>query len=162
MIPIQPKSCCLIGHDFLDDTSQQLAGLLYQEMEHHITKLHVYHFFCSELGEFQELAVQILEKFKGFYPFVQSYFVLPCRDYWGRRTLAKLAMQYDHIILPRMLKPQYHAAALSQRNWWLLDHCDCMIAYVIEEDDPAGRLLRYAQEHTTMRITNLGHPAEKR
>ena len=54
---------------------------------------------------------------------------------------------YDEILLPDELRALHPRAAIPARNRWLIEHSDCLIAYVRRDAGGAAATLRCAREH---------------
>lgn len=71
------------------------------------------------------------------------------------KNITDFAAYYDDIIMP--LDPSVHfKAAITERNRWMIDRCDLLIAYVNTDHGGAYDTVKYA-EKKGLPIKNLAH-----
>ena len=95
-------------------------------------------FYLGGYGEFDRMALSVVNKTKEAHPDVRAILVLPYLD----RSMDLDA--YDGSIYPPLEKvPRRYA--ISRRNRWMVDQADVVVAYVIHEWGGAATTLRYAE-----------------
>lgn len=117
------KICAFFGHrDAYDVNIRQLQSLIRTAVQEHGCT----HFWCGGYGAFDRLAAQTLRGMKTEFPQIHLalvYAYLPA----GKDERAGL---YDETFLPEGLELVPRRFAISRRNNWIADHCDCAIACV--------------------------------
>ena len=95
-------------------------------------------FYLGGYGEFDRMALSVVNKTKEAHPDVRAILVLPYLD----RSMDLDA--YDGSVYPPLEKvPRRYA--ISRRNRWMVDQADVVVAYVIHEWGGAATTLRYAE-----------------
>ena len=95
-------------------------------------------FYLGGYGEFDRMALSVVNKIKEAHPDVRAILVLPYLD----RPMDLDA--YDGSVYPPLEKV-LRRYAISRRNRWMVDQADVVVAYVIHEWGGAATTLRYAE-----------------
>ena len=61
---------------------------------------------------------------------------------------------YNEIIIPD-LPDVHYKRKITLRNRWMVEQCDCMLAYVWREGGGARQTLQYAASRSRIQIINL-------
>jgi len=105
-------------------------------------------FYLGGYGDFDLLAAKVLYELKQEYPETESILIL---SYLDRKVDASL---YDSTIYPPLENvPKRYA--ISQRNKWMVEQADMVIACVDHDWGGASKTLEYAVKKG-LRIINLG------
>lgn len=94
-------------------------------------------FLCGGYGQFDELSAYIARHCREYYPEVQSFLVHP---YPNRNYDLKI---YTNGIYPQLEKVM-GISAITQRNEWMVDQADVVVAYVFDSFGGAYKSFTYA------------------
>ncbi len=99
-------------------------------------------FLCGGYGEFNGYCVDVLIKLRNNpdFPKFKMNYVLP---YPHVKNLPLMDGFYDEIIYPD-LDDVYYKNKIIQRNKWIVENCDVLVAYVKNKNGGAARMLNYA------------------
>lgn len=96
-------------------------------------------FLCGGYGQFDALSAYIARHCREYYPEVQSLLVHP----YPKRS-------YDSTIYTNTINPQLEkvlgVSVITQRNEWMVDEADVVVAYVFDAYGGAYKTLTYALE----------------
>lgn len=82
------------------------------------------------------------------YPHIQLHLILPCEnqdakwdfeDSFRYKTLVCYADEYSY------LAEKYHPSCMRERNAYLVEHCDTLIAYMTDDRTGTGQTMHMAQ-----------------
>ena len=132
-----------------EDISVALTSVLNSEIKNEAVD-----FYLGAMGEFDSLALRACTQFKLTHPNVTLYFVTPYIDdkYLALRNYE--VKRYDGTIYPPLesVPPQY---AIIERNKWIVNQADLVIAYVNHSWGGATKALEYTHK-VRKRYINLG------
>lgn len=99
-------------------------------------------FYFGGMGWFDHLSAQVAHRMKLAAPLKRIRLVLvqPYARRVGDREL------YDEVIVPECLRNLDPRAAIPERNRWLVEQSQMLIAYVHRPDGGAATTLRYARQ----------------
>ena len=124
------------GHSNVPD-AEQVREWLNQVLDQFIYEDEVI-FYLGGYGEFDRLAVSVVQEKKQLNPRAQSILVLP---YLNRKCDEAL---YDYTIYPPLEAVPFRYA-VSKRNEWMVSESDVVIAYVTHDWSGAANTLEYAR-----------------
>ena len=155
------KSCFFIGHR---ETPENIAPLLANAIEKHITEKGVTEFIVGTYGAFDRMAARLLLIAKEKHPEISIMLLTPYHP--GEKT-----QHADNTLLyyyPPNMERVPKRFAIIRANRYMIAHCDYLIAYVWHPASNARDLLEYAQrlkKKGKIQIENLastlqGQPSE--
>lgn len=110
-------------------------------------------FYLGGYGEFDSLAASVVHKLKNNYPDIKSILVIP---YLDKRTQDT---RYDQTTYPPLENvPRKHC--IPQRNRWMIDNADVIVACVSYSGGGSGKTLEYAQKQNK-RIIRYDFPLSR-
>ena len=136
-------------------TPPEIADILRKELISLIETQGADTFYVGHQGAFDAMVRKTLKELKKHYPFI-SYAVV----------LAYLPQKrneydtFDDTIYPEGLETVPKKYAISHRNRWMVEQCDCVVAYVAFTDGGAAQFVRLA-EKKGKQIRNLADPPSK-
>ena len=136
------RSCCGFGHRvLLIDVEKSLREV----MERLVKEQGVTEFFTGGMGEFDELFARVVRSMKRNDPRLRLVLVLP---YLTRQVAIEkewYESQYDEILIPAALDGVHPKAAITQRNRWMIDRSDFVVAALRRDYGGAAEAVRYAE-----------------
>ena len=149
---VQGKRCFFIGHR---EASDDLLPALRAAVEKHIIDHGVTEFLVGAYGSFDHLAAQCVMEAKAAHPGVTLTLLLPYHP--AERKIA-LPRGFDGSCYPPGQEAAPRRAAIVRANRYVVDHADCLIAYVWHAASNARNLLDYARTRPGLHITCLSAP----
>ena len=134
------KSCFFIGHR---EVPENLAPLLAEAIERHITELGVAEFVVGGYGAFDRMAARQLAAAKVRYPEVNIMLLTP---YHPSERKIHLPKGVDLSYYPPGMENVPKRLAIVRANRYMIEHSDYLIAYVWQTASNARELLEYAQK----------------
>ena len=135
------KICTFFGHR---DAPQSLRAPLKLKITQLIIQQGVDCFYVGNHGQFDAMALSVLQELAPIYPQIKYYIVYA--------YLPKEKTPAENIILPEGIEFAHPKSAIPMRNEWMVDHSDCVITYV-----RVTRIIR-----TSFLATNIRHQFVKR
>lgn len=117
------KVCAFFGHR---EIWRDISTAVERAIRSAITEHGMTVFWVGGYGAFDFLASHCVRRLKKDYPQIKLHLILA---YIPTRK-ALLEDAYDRIIYPAGLELVPKRFAISQRNRWIIHHCDMVIAYV--------------------------------
>ena len=149
--------CTFAGHSSI--VSLTAEKRLREEIEAFLSDADEAIFYVGGRGDFDAMAASAVRAAKAAHrdKKIQLYLIEPYlhsglnrdRDYGEKR--------YDGIIIPQELIGAHPKAAIRQRNRWMVDQAELLIAYVYREYGGAYEMLKYARRKENIRIVNLAN-----
>jgi hypothetical protein len=103
-------------------------------------------FYCGGYGAFDGLASKAIDILRERYPerAVEKDYITPYLLTEKKERVDYLKERYDEIVYPPLenVPPKF---AISRRNEWMADGCDCCIAHVTHDWGGAAKMLQYAK-----------------
>lgn len=118
---------------------------LRDELERLVKEQSVTEFFTGGMGEFDALFARVVRSMKRNDPRLRLVLVLP---YLTRQIATEKAWyecQYDEILIPAELDGVHPKKAITQRNYWIVDHSDFVVAALRRNYGGAAEATRYAE-----------------
>ena len=134
--------CCGFGHRvMLMDVEKPLREVLERLVEERGVSL----FYTGGMGEFDELFTRTVRSMKREYPSLRLVLVAPYLT--ERLNMNKMFYEslYDEILIPAELDGVHPKAAIGQRNRWMVDHSDIVVAALHRDFGGATAAVRYAK-----------------
>ncbi len=125
------------------DLQPQLESLLIHLIEHQGAS----HFYIGNHGNFDCLVRRTLEKLSSCYTHIHFEVVLAYLP-----TKNKTACSFS--IFPEGLESVHPKYAITKRNRWMIEHSDCVVAYVTHHFGGAAQFLHIAEQKKKL-IFNL-------
>ena len=146
--------CCGFGHRvMLMDIEKPLRELL----ERLVAERSVDVFYTGGMGEFDELFARTVRCMKRDCPSLRLVLVAPYLT--ERLNMDKMFYEslYDEILIPAELDGVHPKAAIGQRNRWMVDHSDIVVAALHRDFGGAAAAVRYAEKvgKEVMRINGI-------
>lgn len=113
-------------------------------------------FLSGGMGEFDILCENAVRRIKTDYPSlrIELQLILPYMSQTINSEREYYLSRYDGILIPSEMSSYHYKAAIKQRNYWMIDHSDFLIAYVHRGYGGAYEALRYAARKG-MQLINL-------
>lgn len=134
------KSCFFIGHR---DAPEDIFPVLELVVEQHIIQLGVTEFIVGSYGRFDSLAAAAVRAAKKRYPQIVLLRLIP---YHPAERPVVLPQGFDGTFYPPGMETVPHKLAIVRANRYMVDHTDCLIAYVWHTASNAAQLLAYAKK----------------
>ena len=134
--------CCGFGHRvMLMDVEKPLREVLERLVEERGVSL----FYTGGMGEFDELFARTVRSMKRECPSLRLVLVAPYLT--ERLNMNKMFYEslYDEILIPAELDGVHPKAAIGQRNRWMVDHSDIVVAALHRDFGGATAAVRYAK-----------------
>ena len=134
--------CCGFGHRvMLMDVEKPLRETLERLVEERGVSL----FYTGGMGEFDELFARTVRSMKRECPSLRLVLVAPYLT--ERLNMNKMFYEslYDEILIPAELDGVHPKAAIGQRNRWMVDHSDIVVAALHRDFGGATAAVRYAK-----------------
>ncbi len=115
-------------------------------------------FYSGEMGEFDRKCSAAVRNAKKHHPEldIRLIAVLPYMTSSINTNKDFYERSFDDVIIPTELANIHYKATIPKRNKWLVDHCDCLIAYVYHSFGGAYMTMKYAARHNKM-IINIAN-----
>lgn len=133
------------------DTPSEIQPQLERTLVDLIVQHNATHFYVGHNGNFDNLVHQTLQKLSAYYPHISAFVILS-------HFPINHASSFSHDTLPtiypeglELIHPRY---AIIRRNRWMVEHCDCVVAYVTHNFGGAAEFLRLAERRKKL-IYNL-------
>ena len=124
------------GHSKTDNPTEIKKKLRYEIV--HLINDGADIFFLGGYGDFDSMAADIIRSLKKEYPFIRSILVIPYLD------KAYPSFLYDETIYPPIENtPKKYA--ITERNKWMIDKADVVVAYITHSWGGAAATCRYAK-----------------
>lgn len=152
------KACAFTGHRDIDQSEYEklataiygVVGQLYQEGFRT--------FYCGGALGFDTVAAVTLLNIKQLYPDLRLVVAQPCPEQSERWTPSSKAL-YDRILQRAdevvTIAPAYTKGCMLERNRYMVDRSELLVAYVKRESGGSAYTLRYAKKKG-VRVINLG------
>ena len=127
----------------LDELLEKLAAE-YEELQ----------FYVGGMGEFDSLASSSVRVMKKRHPSkdIQLVLVEPYMKQSINRDKELLNRLYDTVLIPMELAEVHYKKAITERNRWMIDEADLLIAYVHRDFGGAYSSVKYARKQGKMVI----------
>lgn len=142
------------GHSKIFNGGQELHDKIYSVIEQEAKDAHV-KFYLGAYGEFDNLALKVCSRFKRNRLNTELYFISPYLDDKYMTARKTLLEQFDGIIYPP-LENTPKKYAIIERNKWIVNQADFIIAYVNHSWGGAAKTLEYAYKKHK-KFVNLGN-----
>lgn len=139
----KPYRVTFIGHRYIDE---------FNKVEEHLTTIldelanqHPYiDFYIGNNGEFDTIATSVVRRLieKGGKENFSLTLVLP----YAKADMEFLEEQFDDVIIPPSLYGVHPKAAITERNRWMVENSDALVAYVTHGKGGAATCLRMAEK----------------
>jgi uncharacterized phage-like protein YoqJ len=135
----QKKVCTFCGHH---DADSSIYPALLVAIEKVVLENQVTLFYVGNQGSFDHMALKAIKELKERYPQISYSIILAYMP--GEKT------DYDNdqacdTLFPDGLETVPRRYAIVHRNRWMVDHSDCIIAFVQHGWGGAAQTLKYAQ-----------------
>ena len=149
------KTCTFAGHRevFASGTESDIESAI----ETILASDTHYIFYTGGMGEFDSKCSAAVRRAKRNHPekniklfLVEPYMkteINECKDYYE--------WSFDDVLIPIELADIHYKNAIKQRNKWMVDRSDYLIAYVLRDFGGAYETLKYARKKGGIVIINL-------
>jgi len=134
------KSCFFIGHR---EVPENLAPLLAEAIERHITELGVAEFIVGGYGAFDRIVARQLAFAKERHPGINIMLLTP---YHPSERKIRLPEGFELTYYPPGMENVPKRLAIVRANRYMIEHSDYLIAYVWQAASNARELFEYAQK----------------
>lgn len=126
------RSCCCFGHRFVyTDINARLEKELIKLVETKDVNI----FYTGGMGEFDNLYSSAVRTLKHSYTDIKLILVKPYFTNDLNTDKDFYTASYDSVIIPEELIGVHYKGAIKQRNRWMVDNSDYLIAYIILNTD---------------------------
>ena len=144
--------CMFYGHRKVWEATIEVAALAKEEIQKLVSN-GVNEFWTGGMGEFDHICKHfVLELRKS--ENLQLKLVLPYITQKANKYKDLYGLNYNEIIIPD-LPDVHYKRKITLRNRWMVEQCDCILAYVWREGGGARQTLQYAASHSRIQIINL-------
>lgn len=142
------KRCTFCGHRYLksNDIRQKTEKILIDLIENK----DVTEFYCGNMGGFDKLCSSLVDELKRKYKNIKLCWV---SAYSARNMYRDENLMYDEIIIPN-LETENFTEAVTMRNVWMIDNCDIVVCYNVNNYGGAWNTRQYA-ENTNIEIIKV-------
>lgn len=137
------RSCCCFGHRFV---YEDISARLEKELVRLVETKDVITFYTGGMGDFDNLYSSAVRKIKREYPEIRLILVKPYFTSDLNTDKDFYSMNYDSVIIPEELMGVHYMSAIKQRNIWLADNSDFIVAYVNKDFGGAYEAVKYADK----------------
>ena len=149
------KSCFFIGHR---EAPESLAETLAEAIEKHITELGVLEFVVGGYGAFDRMTARQLAAAKERHPEINIMLLTP---YHPSERKIYLPKGFEVSFYPPDMERVPKRLAIVRANRYMIEHSDCLIAYVWHPASNARELLEYAQKLESQGKIQIENLADK-
>ena len=145
-------TCFFIGHR---EAGEEVLPALIEAVERHIVQYGVTEFTVGHYGGFDRMAAQAVMRGKEKHPEVTLALLLPYHPF--ERPVPR-PEGFDSTFYPPDMEGVPRRLAILRANRYMVDHSDCLIAYVWHPASSARELLEYAlrrEKRGLLRVENL-------
>lgn len=148
-------TCTFAGHR--QTRALGAAQKLYAVLEDLLATDTAFLFYTGGSGEFDELCATAVRRARHEHPelHIRLYLVLPYMMKSLNDNRAYYESAFDGLFVPAELMGVHYKSAIKQRNRWMVDRADVLIACVFRPFGSAYETLQYAKARPGMRIVNL-------
>lgn len=115
-----------------------LRGSLKSKITELIVQKEVALFYVGNHGQFDAMALSILQELSTLYPHIKYYVVYA--------YLPHNKISSEHVILPEGIEFAHPKSAIPIRNEWMIDHSDYVITYVTHLRSGAAKFKAMAEQ----------------
>lgn len=147
------RSCFFIGHK---EASDEVYPALADAVEQHVTEYGVTAFFVGHYGGFDRMAAKAVIAAKKRHPGITLSLLIPYHP--AERPIEPPA-GFDCTFYPPGMESVPRKLAIVRANRYMVDHVDCLIAYVWHSASNAWNLVEYARKREKLgciSVTVLG------
>lgn len=133
----------LFGHRYIDHFRE-----VEENLERVLDELSLQHpymdFYVGNDGDFDRIATSIIRRLidrRGRENFTINL-VLP----YPKANMDLLEKQFDSVMIPPTLHSVHPKAAITERNRWMVENCDLLIAHLVHERGGAWTAMRMAEK----------------
>lgn len=138
-----PYRVTLFGHRYIDRFQE-----VNEELERVLNKLvrqHTYiDFYIGNDGDFDRIATSAIRRLIN--RFGKENLTINLVLAYPKADMDMLEEQYDSVIIPPSLNHVHPKAAIKERNRWMVENCNLLIAYVTHDHGGAATALRMAEK----------------
>ena len=137
-------SCTFIGHRQVFDSGMEQA--VYSAIERLIANESSCVFYVGRAGEYDKICRQAIHRIKQTYHerIIRSILVEPYMRQSLNTNRSALEALFDEIIIPDELTEVHYKRAITERNRWMIDRSQYLIAYVHRDFGGAWTAMNYA------------------
>lgn len=139
----EPYRVTLFGHRYIDHFHE--VG---ENLERVLDELSLQHpymdFYVGNDGDFDRIATSVIRRLidRRGKENITINLVLP----YPKANMDLLEKQFDRVIIPPTLHGVHPKAAITERNRWMVENCDLLIAHVSHEHGGAWAAMRMAKQ----------------
>ena len=138
------KTCFLIGHR---DVPGELRERLAKAIDEAILRDGVTEFVVGRYGAFDRMAAGCLVEAKKAHPELRLVLLLP---YHPAERLVVLPRGFDSSFYPPGMEKVPRRLAIVRANEYMARHCDVLICYALLENSNPGKIIRIANDNSTV------------
>lgn len=143
MILFEPYRVTLFGHRYIDHFREVEENLVRGLDE--LSLQHPYvDFYIGNDGDFDLIATSAIRRLieRRGKENITINLVLP----YPKANMDLLEKQFDSVVIPPTLHNVHPKAAITERNRWMVENCDLLIAHVVHERGGAWTAMREAEK----------------
>lgn len=141
------KACCFTGHRKMVSSPDVKISL--KKIVEEKIKEGFFDFLSGMALGFDSLAAQTVLDLKKVYPIIRLFCIVPCADQdkdftpFEKENYQAILHQADEVIT---LQTAYSRGCMHARNRYLVDHSDCVIAYLTQKKGGTAYTVNYANQ----------------
>lgn len=139
------KKCCCFGHRFV---YEDIESKIEKELIDLIENKNVLTFYTGGMGDFDNLFSSAVRKIKHGYVGIKLILVRPYFTNELNTNKEFYQLNYDSVIIPEELMGIHYKRAIGERNRWMVDNSDFLLAYVNKSFGGAYEAVSYAKGTT--------------
>ena len=143
------KSCCFTGHREIPYQEQEMISARLEEEVRRLIGMGFVTFHAGGALGFDTLAAQCVLKLKKEFPKIRLCIDVPHKGQERKWSMENIK-QYQEILLfadeVNILSESYFRGCMHVRNRYMVDHSDCVIAYVRKESGGSAYTMAYAEK----------------
>ncbi len=137
------STAVLFGHrTILEDIEKPLFNAI-----ENLIKIGVAYFMVGNQGDFDKLSTKAVRILKKKYPYIKLLLVLPYFTNKLNQDRSFYETIYDDIIIPDVLAGLHYKKSIIERNKWMIDNSNYLIAYSRKDYGGAYTALQYAKKN---------------
>ena len=138
------KTCFMIGHR---DVPEELRERLAKAIDEAIVRDGVTEFMVGQYGAFDRMAAGCLVEAKKAHPGLRLVLLLP---YHPAERPVVLPAGFDGSFYPPGMERVPRRLAIVRANEYMARHCDVLICYALLENSNPGKIIRIANDNSTV------------
>lgn len=139
-------SACFCGHANTSMDNKLILSNISNTVKELYEKEHITNFLSGGMGNFDTMCEREILLLKKSHPEVKLFLIIPYLTVSLNKNREELQARYDEIIYPDFGKEYHYKQVIVERNKWMVNNSDYVIANVTNNYGGAYRTLKYAKK----------------